>query len=456
VNTGVSGQGLGSSSAKPNPLRAGLGRTMLIIAAANALIAGLATLGSIIAAHRLGRTVRGELAAAQSIGSFVALIAMFGVSEAIVYLTARHPDASGSILLTGATLAALGCAIAIPLSWFVIDRIGLPHSEVEPVKMYCLMSIVGVLGLLSMSMRGLGRDLAWTLLRLLGPVAWIAGIVFAAASNHGATTVIRCFLGIQLIALTGSWIVAKRRGYLTAGHGTTFARPMLSYGLPLLLAGLPSTLNLRLDQMLLATQTSADDLALYAAAVGWSSIVVPIIGSVGIALLPSLAAAAEVDKLDMARSGIHLTVAIGLLSSTVLAVLAPWAIPAVFGQAFRGEPLTAILLCVAGFFLCLNVVVWEILRGINATRQVLRSELAGLIATVALLVIFVPKWQLRGAAIASLGGYSLATFVALRYLRAKFGVSMKMLVIPKWETLQRPAMEFRALFTKLCSGRKPV
>src|SRR2546427_9787609 len=75
----------------------------------NAMLGAIGIVTGIIAARWLGPDGRGELAAIQMWPSAVASLAMIGLPEALVYLSAKHPSQSRRYLLT----AALNAIVAI-------------------------------------------------------------------------------------------------------------------------------------------------------------------------------------------------------------------------------------------------------------------------------------------------------------------------------------------------------
>jgi len=129
-------------------------------------------------------------------------------------------------------------------------------------------------------------------------------------------------------------------------------------------------------------------------------------------LCPRVASACETSHRSLVfREGIGLAVCTCCGAAIFISINTRWAFPWVFGSGFsQAIPATYVLIAAAavcGF----NVVLEEGLRGLGRPDAVFRAELVGVAATVILLASLLKPFGILGAAIASLGAYSIVGLV---------------------------------------------
>ncbi len=181
---------------------------------------------------------------------------------------------------------------------------------------------------------------------------------------------------------------------------------MLSYGLPAALSLIPQTLNLRMDQMLMAAFLAPANLGQYVVAVSWSAAASPIINAVGPVLFPSMSALSNpTKKTTLLKAVLPRFLILASAATFIIAILTPFMIPLLFGEEFRPAILPAIVLVFANTFLSSNSLCSDALKGMGDTRKILAADLTGLGVTVVLLLTFIPRFGIMGAALASLAAY---------------------------------------------------
>jgi len=229
-------------------------------------------------------------------------------------------------------------------------------------------------------------------------------------------------------------------------------RPMFGYGFPLVLSSIPSTLNLRLDQMLMVTMLPAKTVGYYVVAVAWSAALSPLINAIGMVLFPYTANARTLEhKTIQLKRGIHATIIVAISMSLLVVALTPVAIPFLFGKAFSPAIPAAYILVAAGFFLSLKRVLQEGIRGLGVTKLILWGESAGLIITAVLLFATLPLWGIMGAAITSLVAYGCITAFYLWRVSLIASCGLSELLLPdkaEWELVKARFNEHMKSFGK--------
>jgi O-antigen/teichoic acid export membrane protein len=413
------------------------GAAAALTVAANLTIAALSILTGVVSARLLGPHGRGELAAIQTAPGFIATLAMLGMPEALTYFSAQQPLRAGRYLATASAIALATC-----LPFMAAGFVAMPtllhaqRSQVISSAQWCLL-IAPIWAVASMPislLRGIGAFAQWNALRVMVPLSIIVVLAVAYTTGHVNPPFIAYgwLVYSALFFLPTFWLVFRRGVRDPFRPDPNNVGPMLRYGAPCMLTGMPQMLNLRLDQMLMAALLPPRDLGLYVVAVAWSGAAAPLLGAVSAVMTPAVASATDVAHGGRRlAAGARGTATLAIVLCVILATLTPIAITFLFGNAFSASIPAAVVLVSAAGVLGLNLVLQEGLRGLGRPYAVLRAELAGLVVTAATLVTTLRPMGIMGAAIASLLGYSTVLGVLLINSRRYAGVALRELLLPK-------------------------
>jgi O-antigen/teichoic acid export membrane protein len=430
--TAVSGQA--ASPPKPQPPAAparrfwrNVGLTLL----ANLVIGATGVATGLLAAHLLGPQGRGELAAIQSWPFLIAQLAMVGMPEAIVYFSSRSPERAGSYLGSGVLVIGISGAVFGATGWWLMPRLLHSHSPAVIGAARFSLSLIVVYALFGTPhqvLRSLGVWRTWNLFRLLPGCTWLTtlvGVALFARGTSAAALSQLLLLGQALLAVPILWVV-RRHVSGPCRPRPNDARALLRYGLPTVLSALPNTLNLRLDQLIMATFLDARTLGYYVVAVTWSSLASPVISAIGPVLFPFLGAMPESREQHrtLARILPRLASVIALLT-LALFVATPVAIPLLYGADFRPASAPALVLVLGSAFSGFNLTLQAGLQGLGRPWDVLTAELSGLAVTVPALTLLLPAYGIMGAAVASLAAYSVTTMFLLLKARKQLIINIK-------------------------------
>jgi enterobacterial common antigen flippase len=419
-----------------------------VTAAANLVLAFFGMATGIVTARLLGPQGRGELAAIQITPSVIGTLALVGVPEALTYYSARNPRNAWQYLCTA---SILGFVMSMPA--MIIGSLAMPillHAQnpgiVTDARWYLLIAPTWAMtGLLPQLVRGVGDFVTWNIMRLIVSicagavllVAWLVGYKsahFIAFGNLGANALLFApFLWIARWRVIGSYSFERSQ-----------IRPLLRYGLPCAMAGLPQLLNLRLDQMLMAAIVPPHDLGLYVVAVAWSGAVSPLLTSVGVAILPSVASA-EQPELAISRliHGGKVACTLALVVCCVMILATPLAVISLFGSHYRAAIPAALVLVPAAGVLGINLTLQESIRALGFPYPVLKAELIGLCVTSLSLALTLRPFGIFGAAVSSLLGYSAVMSALLASAKRLASTSARELLIPSPD-------ELRSALRQLC------
>ena len=397
-------------------------------------VLGLAT-GS-ASARLLGPIGRGELSAIQTIPSFLGMLALLGVPSAVAYFSAREPHAARSLTLTAMGLASLG-AVAFMALGLMLMPWALKHqsaSTVHYARLYLVFVLLQAIQVAPyLALQGLGRFRAWNLLRLAPTISWLGTLGLGWLQGNTTAGWFSCSYLIAYAATIP--VVVGTLWRSTSGPGrfaTERIGPMLRYGIPSAAATVPSSLNLRLDQMLMAALVAPRLLGLYAVGVSWSNMMMPIFGALGATVFPALASTHDTGvRRQLLGRTLRLAVVTALALGAALAVITPVAFPLVFGARFAPAIAATLVLIAAGIILSINSVLEEMLRALGGPVWTMYAQFVALPITLAILGTTLIRWQLMSAAIASLVSYLAATTVMFAGTRRLSGLSTAELLTPQ-------------------------
>lgn len=444
-----------SSSARPLPGSNLWGKKFLedpvaTTVATNVAMAGLGVVTGVLAARLLGPEGRGQLGAIQLWPSALATFAMLGLTEAVVYFSAKEPRQAGRYMGSAMFLALVSTVPFMLIGYWLMPHVLSAQSPqiISAARWYLwLIPLYALVGMPYHPLRNL-KDMAWwNVLRTLPGLGWLGLLIWALlqarANPQYLASSYLLILGFVFVPVL--LVVARRIQGPYWPRRADFA-PMLRYGLPSATATLPQMLNLRLDQMLMAAFLPAQTLGLYVVAVAWSNAVHPILNAFGAVLFPRVASEPHAQKQALVFSqGVRMSVLAAIAVAVPLLAATPWVLPFVFGGGFRTAIPAALVLIVAATISGLNLILQEGLRGLGHPKVVMWSEFAGLGVTAVALWFLLQPFQLLGAALASFLGYSAICLFLITKVPQICNVSWRGL-IPSRDDVIRAGSEIRARF----------
>lgn len=412
------------------------GARMLMTLSANAVIALLGMVTGILAARLLGPEGRGELAAIQMWPSLIATLAMLGLPDSLVYYSARQPARAGSQLGTAMILALLASLPFLAAGYVAIPYLlsaQSPETTAAARWYLLLVPIFALVGMPHHPLRGRNDFVAWNALRVAPNVGWLLVLVTAWIIGMAQSSSLAvAYLGVLVLLIFPVMFVVTQRIPGPYWPERKLSGPLLRYGLPSMLSSVPQMLNVRLDQLMLAALLPTKTLGIYVVAVAWSSVVHPAMNALGSVLFPRVAnEPTPLRQHQMFAQGARLGVFLGSAMGIVLLALTPYAVPLLFGSAFVDAKGPAMILVVAAIASALNSIMEEGLRGMGHPQLVLRAEFMGLAVTVVALTILLARFDVYGAAGASLLGATSVTVVLAYYSRRVTESPLTEILLPR-------------------------
>lgn len=389
-------------------------RRIVQVFTTNMVMAIMGLASGLLAARLLGPQGRGELAAIQSWPMLFAAIALLGMPEAVIYYSSRCQVRAADYLGTARVIALIAGVGFLASGWVLMPALlrSQARSTIWFAQVYLLMiPLYALIELPRNALRAVGAWGAWNALRLVHMGLWLAVVVGAWITSRLATPgALAClFLGMQVLFAVPHSVVVSH--YIPGSYtwAPRFRGSLFKFGIPTMLTILPQTLNLRLDQLLMASFLGPQPLGYYVVAVAWAGASSPVYYSIGAVFFPHMSAMHE-PRNHHRFLRVYSSRVLLLVSSTTMLLLAvtPMAIRLLFGPEFRPSIPAALILTIASGFSGLNLLLSAGLQGFGKPKSILKAELLGLAVTSVSLVVLLPALGIVGAAISSILSYSIS------------------------------------------------
>ena len=382
----------------------------------------------VLLARSLGVHGRGELAAVILWPTMLAAIGSLGNSDAATYYSARGTYRAGAIVGSGVALAlAESCLLigaGVALLPAVLSRYG--SGAIHMAQLFLAFVPLNIVTLVFFGVLGGAQRFGRFQMVRLAPVAiallGIGGV--AAVDRLTVGRVAAIYIAANVITLIMAARLMARSvalGRLTVDRETV--RALLSFGVRSHLGNVSSTLNSRMDQLLISAFLSPTKLGLYVVAVTLGSATSLVGSSVALIALPRTAGASPEARRQLTR---RLSLQVGACSVAVtlpIFAFAPMLLSDLFGAEFAGAGNVARVLLVASVIYGVSRVLGGILTGFGQPLDQGVGELVALSVTAASLAILLPRFGLIGAAAASLLAYSVSFAWMVMRLRRRLAES---------------------------------
>lgn len=385
----------------------------------NAVRLGTAFVVTIWVARYLGPGQFGELAFAIAFTRLFSEASTLGLNGLLVREFVRKPDSVNSIvgtsLLMRGTAGLLSAAASIgaaalfagPESQTIIMvailAVAFPLRASETIEQHALSqnntrapSIARMMGTVSYGLATVA------MLLLEAPLVW-----FAVAKT------------VEVVATSAAFWLQFRRPVVairTMTYSLATARSLLSSSWPLILSGLGATLNLRIGQIMLSRLASDYQVGIFAAAANISEALYFLPVAVVVAAFPKLVALKERDPEAYVRAlqlAFDSLVWLGFLIAAAVSLLSPVIVGVAYGPEYADASRILTVHVWACVFVFGRAVLSKWILIHDVTRASLLTHGLGSLTNIVANLLLIPKMGGLGAAIASLLGYMVSSYLAL-------------------------------------------
>lgn len=246
---------------------------------------------------------------------------------------------------------------------------------------------------------------AYWLVRL----AVVVGLVSAGFSVKGA------ILGTVVAGVFGAWVGGRLSGMGSLAWETSL-RPLVRLSWPLAVAALAAVATRSVD-LWIVKSVLPDPAAAghYAVAMLIYLALLPLVGSVGQAAMPTMVRARAERNAEalgeLARQAYRFALLVGLMAMAVFIPAAHEIVTFVFGAQYAPAGLPAALLMWAMLLTAVGGAGGAVHVAAGRPGPVMTSGLAGLLIAVPLNLLLVPAWELTGAAAATIAASAVTALM---------------------------------------------
>ena len=379
----------------------------------------------VLSARLLGPELRGHLAFALLLPGVVAVFVSLGMPNALAYFTARDRNAA-RILLVNSLKVAVPMVLIAELAHFALFVVLFAH-EGEDVRAAALPTLLVAPALLMQMLaiahlQGAGRYGAMNTLRV-GPYILYAAAVAACyvLGARSLSIIIWSYAFAQIVIAVLS--LGVMRGIVSnadsAGAGIPW-RAILGFGARGFAVSLSPIESFRADQLLVGAAMPAAALGYYS--VGTAFAVLPRLLTQSLGLIATAEVAGRPELQSRASARAYLVTGFLLVGAivTVIELLLPSLIQALFGAVFQPGLAASRLLVVAAGVLGLRRLVTDLVRGLGRPGAESIAEIASwpvLVAGGVFVISSGPSsYGIELVAATMLAASSLSLLVALGYL----------------------------------------
>jgi O-antigen/teichoic acid export membrane protein len=254
--------------------------------------------------------------------------------------------------------------------------------------------------------------LRWTVLG--GVLAYIAGLVVRVVPTLWMITA-----GTDL-RLNATWA--------TSGL-------LLRYGGSVLFSSLMVTSLFRIDVFLVSSMTGTAALGVYSVAVAFAELALMCPNALGAALFKHLPASEADEQIRVLCHSSRMIGAIGFVTGAGVTMMSYPLVVGFMGHRFAGAVVPLCLLVPGVIAMSVNYVFANYYAAGGQPLVTGKCFGSGLLLNLAINLLLIPRWGIRGAAIASSFAYTLVTVMFTIRLRREHGLRLAELFLPRREDL---------------------
>jgi O-antigen/teichoic acid export membrane protein len=419
---------------------------------------GFASIASILAARMMGPEQRGAYVVASILAMTLMILVDFGLRSALLYnlsINRNQDDAIREGIAVCLNLLLFSIAIAVVLYALIyaighntfLKGVGFPLLLAS--FLYCLIALVqDIFIMLFIGIRDFrGRNLV----AIVAGFGFFTVIVLWNLCHLKLTATLTLTLQGGAIALAGAsglaYMVLIYRPRFTWRMPSDWRGRYINYGIKSLLAQLAVQGNARLDTFIVNSLLNNQAVGIYSAGVTIAELGQHIVNAAATILYPEIGHREGVQRLRLTLIMVGGVLYAVILVSIVLAITMPWLLPALFGQAFSPGVAAGLWLLPGMAGMALFRMLGSVTSAHGKPEYRTYAAFVGIIATVVLDFLFIPRYGIIGAAWASSIAYTiLGVGMMVLYLRlgeSNFQIIVKGLIFEPIYALEHRLVCFK-------------
>jgi O-antigen/teichoic acid export membrane protein len=430
--------------------------TLNVLGQVGSLVVGFVS--SILLARWLGPSDRGLLGVIASFATLAFMVAGLGIPMSVLYHASRDDRRVGALAGNSFLCAALLGVVLAPLTWLLRHPLADLFSQGRGADEWALAAVLVPLSFLDYATQNLliGR-LRFGYFNALGVLARVVGLAATAtlvvALGYGVAGGLLAAAAGSLFMVFSALRVALRGTRLSLDR--ELLRSMASYGSRVQVGAIFQMLNYRLDVIIVQFFAPLRIVGLYVVAQVIAELSNLVSSAFQNSVLPLVARAGADDRADTTATGIRHHGIVVLFAIVGVAIFGPLVISIGYGSAYHGAIVPMLILLPGMWFLGTALVIGSDLRGRG--RPGLSSILScvALVVTIALDAALIPPFGIVGAAVASVGAYTVYGIASVVVISRFSGRSVRDLIVPTRDDFRAYPAAVRALLARRAAAASP-
>ena len=405
---------------------------------------------NVILARSLGPEGRGVYAVAVVTPAIIALLAQLGIQNANVYYTSKKlialDELAGHAVALGLVLGTLCFAVILGYVEVTHSRrflgIGSEYVLVACAALPFYLLTIFFQGIL----QGAERFVQFNVVLLTQYAAPSFGLFVGVVVLRGQTLgAVAAWTASAVVTSLVSVTCVAALTRLSLRLRTSTLRTLLRFGLVGYLGTLTSFVNYRFDVFIVNFFAGARQVGLYAVGTGLAEIVWYLASAAGTVLAPRVASSAREEADHVSEAVSRVVALLALVAAAAIAVLAPFVIVWFFGEDFAESKWAVWLLLPGIVTFSVGRILSMYLLGRGRLPVDLVASFIGLVLTLVLDLLLIPRFGFRGAAVASSIAYTAAMLVDMRWVVRNSNITARGLLVARPSDLAMLWTRFRQI-----------
>lgn len=378
---------------------------------------GLSVVTTVAVARMLGPEGRGIYAFVMTLSAIFMQAALLGCDSTSRRIAGQDPKQVPELINYTLTLVLIGSTLSIAIAFMygVTTEIGSAHTDILLLALCCLpfMAWNNALSSLLIGANRAGRSAGASLypkvlLTLLFFLLIIGGYV--TLNNVVIANLAATILGFAL-TFGMLWKIYKPK----LAFSLSYFKGMWKYSTSAYVATLLYFLMYKITIIIVGNMLGAEAAGYYGIATGFTDLMTTPAAAVGLMLMVKLlnTEKSEEEKKTLHRKALLITAGLVSLGCITFAIISPWLIPLMFGEAFTPAVEPTQILCIAVLFHSLYLIEQNRILALGRARSLLLAPTLGCATTIGLSLYLIPQYGIAGAAWASVIAYGLAWCLTL-------------------------------------------
>ena len=292
------------------------------------------------------------------------------------------------------------------------------------------------------ALRGKFRFKAFNLYMILGkflPSITYGGLLLGSIASN-PLDLLFCFKIILLVeialTLSGMIILWQARIIRFSGGFRQYLKPISDLSFKSLVSAAGHFLNKRLDVWFVQFFSGTAMLGQYGLATQVTNFISDAMTPFNQVLVPYIAESRAEKHNEMVERVARLNFSIAIVASLGIITTSWLFIPLIFGKAFAPAVLATQVLAIGILFISQRLVFSGYFKAINQMRHPVQASWTGVVITVVMDLILIPKFGILGAAWATCAAYGMTTLYLIRMAQKNLGFSLSQILILRKEDIQ--------------------